>query len=198
MNDSQVPESILVLSIRNRTKAVPYPGSGIRADGHENYGFKPLKGRIGEVESIPEVQDNPALSNALKALNDESGLFFTIGCEKSCNQESAGFWMRGFLEFSFNYIELVTDAQNYFKLFFDFTHLFWELPPEAVVQYHFELEGSTFTNVSVNGFTVVVWITTLPLPTEEATKKAWAWALDTLVKYLKSLPINPALRGRIY
>jgi hypothetical protein len=53
-------------------------------------------------------------------------------------------------------------------------------------------------NISVNGFTVVVWITTVLVPTAEDAQKAWAWALDTLVTFLMSVAPNPALRGRIY
>ena len=198
MSDSPKPESSLIFSIRNYHKAVPYPGSGLRDDGHENYGFKPLKGRSDEAALIAEVQDNESLKNALIELNDPSTLFFTIGCEKSCNPHNSTYWMRGFLEFAFNYTELVSDAQNYFKLFFDFTHLFWEQPTEAAVEYHFQLEGAGFLDADAAGFTAIVWITTLAMPSEEVTKKTWSQALDLLVKYLKSVPVNPALRGRMY
>jgi hypothetical protein len=198
MNNPQAPESSLILSIRNHFKAVPYPGSGLRPDGSENYGCKIIKGRVAEVDLIPEVLDNPALRNAVIALNERTTPFLTIGTEKSCNQDKSGFWMRGFLEFSFNYIEGIRDAQAYFKLFFDFNHWFWEQPKQAVVEYHFQLEGAQFIDIPAQGFSVVVWITTLVLPTEGETKKSWAWALDTLIKFLMTIPDNPALPGRMY
>lgn len=182
------PESNLILSIRNHFKAVPYPGSGPRADGHENYACKIIKGHTSDVDLIPEVQDSAALRNAVIALNDRATPFLTIGCEKSCNQDKSGFWMRGFLEFAFNYAVLIRDAQSYFKLFFDFTHWFWEQPKEAVVEYHFQLEGAQFIDIPAHGFSVTAWITTLTLPTEDEAKKAWAWALDMLVKFLANFP----------
>jgi hypothetical protein len=198
MTETQQPQSSLILSIRNFSKGVPYYGSGLRPDGSENHGFKPLKGHTDDVALIPEAQDNSALRNALLALNGQATPFFTLGCEKSCNQDKSGYWMRGFLELSFNYTELVLDAQRYFKLFFDFNHWFWEQAQEATVEYHFQLEGASFMNISVNGFTVVVWITTVLVPTAEDAQKAWAWALDTLVTFLMSIAPNPALRGHIY
>jgi hypothetical protein len=106
--------------------------------------------------------------------------------------------MRGFLELSFNFVELVINAQSYFKLFFDFNHWFWEQTEEATVELHFQLEGASFVNLRVNGFTIVVWITTVILPTAEDAQKAWAWALDTLITFLVSIPPNPAPQARIY
>jgi hypothetical protein len=82
--------------------------------------------------------------------------------------------MRGYLEFSFNYHELVADAQFYFKIFFDFNSWFWKQKQEALVSYEFQLEGAHFWKVSADGYTVTVWINTTLLPTEEEARKAWA------------------------
>jgi hypothetical protein len=198
MTESAKPESSLIFSIRRHHKAIPYFGSGPRPDGAENYGFKTLKGRTGDADLIPEAQDNAAIKNALIALNDQATPFFTVGCEKSCNQQGSAYWMRGYLEFSFNYTEMASDAMFYFKLFFGFNRWFLEQPPEATVQYHFELEGAHFMDISADGYTVVVWITTVTLPTVEVTQKAWAWALHMLVIFLQTVEIDPSLKGRIY
>jgi len=198
MTESQAPESNLIFSIRNHYKAVPYPGSGLRPDGSENHGCKIIKGRVADVNLIPETFDNAALTNAIVALNDKATPFLTIGCEKSCNNGPSGFWMRGFLELSFNYVQGITYAENYFKLFFNFTHWFWDQPKQAVVEYHFQLEGAQFFQVPAQGFSLVVWITTPVLPTEDETRSAWAWALDSLTKFLMTIPDQPDLPGRMY
>jgi hypothetical protein len=91
MNTIMAPESKLILSIRNRGKAVPYGGADEdRPDGTRNCGFKNLKGKPEEVDSIPEARDNPSLKNALLVVNGTDTPFFTMGCEKSCNKEVAG------------------------------------------------------------------------------------------------------------
>jgi hypothetical protein len=183
------PESQLILSIKKGGKAVPYGGSDVdRPDGARNYGFKNLKGKPEEVASIPEAQGNASLTNALLALAASDSPFFTVGCEKSCNQDSSGHWMKGFLEFSFNYRELVADAQFYFKLFYDFNSWYRQQKQEATIQYHFELEGAHFWEVSAEGFNVTVWITTTMLATEEEAQKVWAWGLDRLIEFLNQYP----------
>jgi hypothetical protein len=200
MTESQAPESNLIFSIRNHYKAVPYPGSGPRPDGSENHGCKIIKGRVADVDLIPEVLDNSALKNAVIALNDRATPFLTIGCEKSCNKAKVGdgYWMRGFLELAFNYAPVMADAQNYFKVFFDFTHWFWDQPKAAIIEYEFQLEGAQFLEKGVQGFSLVLWINTLVLPTEEEAKKAWGWGLDTFVKFLMTIPDKPTIPGRLY
>jgi len=195
----QAPSSELILSIRNRGKAIPYFGSDKRPDGNENHGFKALKGHTEDAGLVPEILDNTALRNAVITLNDPSTPFFTIGCAKSCNREDSGYWMKGYLEFSFNYIEFASDARYYFELFFHFNDWFRQQFQRAMVGYHFELEGAIFTDKSsAHGFTSTVWIRTLTLATEEETKGAWAWALNLLVEFLKTVPVNLSLRDQIY
>lgn len=78
----------MMLTIRNRSKGVPYGGSGEpREDGSANYGFKPLKGKPEEAARIHEVQDEEHFRAALVAINDPSTPFFTVGCEKSFNHD---------------------------------------------------------------------------------------------------------------
>jgi hypothetical protein len=179
--------STLILSTPHKSpKAIPYGGSK-REDGGENHGFRPLKGKPEECALIAEVQDNSALKNALITLNGTETPFFTVGCEKSCNRHStgAGYWMKGYVEVAFNYKELVQDAQNYFKLFFDFNlNWFWKQKQEAVVHYHFELEmGHFWQHLSLHegAFTTAVWIQTEVLQSEKDAQNAWAWAPSVMV-----------------
>jgi hypothetical protein len=108
--------------------------------------------------------------------------------------------MRGYLEFSFNYSEQVSDAQSYFPMFFHFNQWFWDLPNKPSVMYHFELEGAHFgdAQVPVDGFTSTVWITTSVLPSENEARKTWGLALDLFVEYLKCMPVKPNYRKRLY
>jgi len=181
-------ESTLILSIRNRLKAISYSGSGQRPDGGQNYGFRPLKGKPEECALIAEVQDDIALKNALVSLNHSDSIFFTVACEKSCNQHSSGcgYWMKGYVEVAFSYKVMVQNAQCYFQLFYDFNlNWFWKQKQEAIVQCHFELEPTNFWRHQVVGFAMTVWIQTEVMPSEDAARNAWSWALNTFVDFMK-------------
>jgi hypothetical protein len=134
--------------------------------------------------------------NALLVLNGPKSPFFTIGCEKACNKGDVGHWMKGYLEFSFNSIQLVADAQNYFALFYKFNECIQEREKQNTstdpVEYHFDLEAAQFLATSTVGFTLTVWITTSFFPEEEGAKRAWGEAVDILVNYLKTLQIGPS------
>jgi hypothetical protein len=182
------------LTIRNRGKGVPYGGSGIpREDGSANYGFKALKGKREEAALINEVQDEPHFRDALVAINDLSTPFFTVGCEKSFNQDEEGHWAKGYIEFAFNYCELAGDAQWYFKLFFDLNHFVWQGQFNEPVRFHFELEGAHFSAGNCAGYTLTVWITTAFMPTAEEVREIWGKSVDLLVEFLKQYPAEPSL-----
>ena len=120
-------ESTLILSIRNRSKAVSYSGSDQRPDGGQNYGFKPLKGKLEDCALIPEVQDDAALKNALISLNQSDSIFFTVACEKSCNQHGSGYQKKGYVEVASNDGGLAINAAYYFQLFYEFNrNWFWK------------------------------------------------------------------------
>ena len=67
------------LSICVCGKSIPY-GARRREDRSVNHGFKALKGRLHDVETIPEAIDDAALRQALSKLNHENTGIFTIGC----------------------------------------------------------------------------------------------------------------------
>lgn len=182
------------LTISNGGKGIPYGGSGIpREDGSANYGFKALKGKPEEAAKIHEVQDEPHFRDALVAINDPSTPFFTVGCEKSFNQDEEGHWARGFIEVAFNYCELVDDAQWYFKLFFDFNQLVWRSRFNEPVRFHFEIESAHFLDGNCDGFSVTVWITTAFMPTAEEVREIWGKSVDFLVESLKQYQAQPSL-----
>jgi hypothetical protein len=178
------------LSIKNGGKGIPYGGAlEDRPDGSRNHGFKPLKTNPAEIAVIPEIQGITALENAIIALNAPDSPFFTVGCEKASGKIDSGHWMRGYLEFAFNYSELVTNAEFYFKLFFLFNQWDWNQRPQIGVQYNFELEGAAFLAADVSGFTITAWISAGAYPTEELARTAWEGAVDMLVTFLSQHPI---------
>jgi hypothetical protein len=177
----------LLLTIKNRPKAIPYP-SGEHDDGSKNHGFKPLKAVPEDVETIPEAQDNDSLKLALKRLNARRTPFFTVGCEKAYNKSQNGCWARGYLEFSFNYVEIAADPDYYFRIFFGFNQYVWEQQEQKTVQYHFELEPAHYMERNADGYTCSVWITTAEFPEDEQARSIWGSALDTLVGFLEQVP----------
>ena len=192
-------QQTIFLSIKNGGKGVPYGGADEdRPDGSRNFGFKNLRSNPEEIEVIPEAQNVPALKNALRVLNAPESPFFTIGCEKALQKNDLGYQVNGYLEFAFNYCELVADAQFYFKLFFDFNQWYWSQQQQAV-QFVFELEGAQFLDANVAGLTMSVWIATSSLPTEELARSTWEAAIDLIVASpsLYSVPDDNPYR-RIY
>ena len=51
----------------------------------KTWAFRDLKVNEQAIRDIPEVQDSPALRDALLALKHPSTLFFKVGCENSLN-----------------------------------------------------------------------------------------------------------------
>ena len=188
------------LSIKNGGKGIPYGGADEdRPDGSRNHGFKRLKSNQGEIAIVPEASGITALENALVALNAPASPFFTVGCEKAFGKNDSGHWISGYLEFAFNYGELVVDAGFYFKLFFLFNQWHWKQKPQVGVQYAFELEGATFLDANVSGFTITAWISAGTYPTKELAQTAWEGALDMLIAFLREHPIpTDGLYTKIY
>lgn len=175
-------EMKVILSINSIGKAVPY-GPATHANS-ENYGFKPLKGKDREIEEIPEAKGYPAIISILKSLNDHESPFFSVGCEKSINDSQNGHWAKGYIEFSFNYQELVSDAVQYFPLFFHFQRYSEDFLRNNEVQFHWELQAAQFVDAGLPGFTACVWVTTGLLQSESDARSLWELAVSELDSYL--------------
>jgi hypothetical protein len=73
--------------------------------------------------------------------------------KKSFNREEDNkHWARGYIELAINYRELVSNAQHYFKLFFDFNQHLASARFDLPVQYHWELESAVFTDIKAAEF----------------------------------------------
>ena len=132
-----------VLSINHRGKGIIY-GGGQRSDGTANHGFRNLKGDPTLVAAIHEVKSDPALRALLSAIAQRSNGLFTVGCESGDVAEKEGHRRFGYLEFAINSKAGVSDAANYFPLFFHFDHFLHQNQFDHAVQFHWELEGARF------------------------------------------------------
>ncbi|KAF0215929.1 MAG: hypothetical protein FD174_3939 [Geobacteraceae bacterium] len=179
----------VILSIKNRTISIPYPVAE-REDSPHN-GFIPLKERPDEVPAIPAVEDNDALKQALTMINDSTTPFFTVACRKSFNSTDGSFWARGYLEFSFNYIEIAKDSPNYFLLFEQFNRHVLASNFDLPVDFKFELQGANFTDITADGYTACVWITTAEFPTMEGAYKTWNQSVRFLADFLSGFEKPP-------
>lgn len=180
----------IILSIQNRTITIPYPG--VEREDSPHNGFIPLKVRPKDIDAIPAVEDNDALKHALIKINDASSPFFTVACRKVFNSDEGSFWVKGYLEFSLNYIEIAKDSPNYFLLFEQFNRHVLESNFDIPVDFNFELHGANFADIASNGYTACVWITTAEFPTTEGAYKTWNQSVGFLADFLSGFE-KPAL-----
>lgn len=176
------------LQINQSGKGIPYSGLGeIRLDGDANYGFKNLKTHPESIDSVPELERDPALRELVRTINaPESGLL-SVGCTSGPVEDGQGHRMSGYVEFAFNAVELIADATNYFQVFFHFDRYLHEAKPRDI-HFHWELMGATFREAGADGFTAAVTINTGYLDSQQSAGAAWQSALGFLGDFLKALP----------
>lgn len=181
----------VVLTIGHSGKGIPYGGHGeAREDGSANYGFKNLKGNPHLLAQVPEIADDPALYDLIDAINQPETGLVTVGCAGWSFSEDSGHRWSGYVEFAINTAEAISDARNYFPLFFKFDKMLHEGGFAEVVNYKWELEGAHFSPANVDGFTCTVWIYTPYLPTLDEAKDAWQRALHPLIPFLGGYPMQ--------
>lgn len=167
-----------MLTVNERSKSIPYPAA-TNADS-QNYGFRVLKGKPDKVDRVKEASDLPALIGILKSLNSSASPFFSVGCEKSFNESTGGLWAKGYVEFAFNYAKLVSDAAQYFPLFFHFNKDAAAFLGSNNVQFRWDLQPAKFEAIDLAGFSCCVWITTGRHSSLEATTEIFSDALGLL------------------
>ena len=184
---SDRPKTDIFLRIKDHTKVFPYFPVD-RQDGHPNHGFKDVKGRVDEALKIAEVLDDIPMQEAVARIADNNTAFFTMGCEKSFNKDETGYWARGYLEFAYNYAQLMADAASYFPLFFHFNESLKKQEFIDPIRFEWELEGNVFRESDFGAFSAAVWITTIVCPTEEEVRLLWAKAWKALTDHLVNWP----------
>jgi len=143
-----------------------------------------MKGKPEKVESIKEAEGHPVIIEILKILNDKTSPFFSVGCEKRMNKNGTQYWMRGFIEFSYNYVELVSDATSYFPLFFHFNKDSPEFLETNYVNYWFGINPVHFKKTDTHGFSCCVYITTAEFNDENSAYSCWSSGVKYLSDYL--------------
>jgi hypothetical protein len=181
------------LSIRERGKGIPY-GDCQKENGSVNHGFKLLKGRLHDIATIPEANEDVALKQALSKLNEKNTGIFTIGCLSGPVRDQHGHRMTGYIEFAFNYVELVVDARNYFPIFFDFNKRLTQHGMIDDVRFDWELEGAHFFEADCDGFTCAITVNTRYCKSGEEARGLWDSAICILSTYLGEVPILPYTR----
>jgi hypothetical protein len=62
--------------------AIPYPAVD-HGDGNKNHGYCRIKGDENAIRLIPEIQDSPAFTDLLIAINSPGSPIESVGCEKA-------------------------------------------------------------------------------------------------------------------
>jgi hypothetical protein len=179
------------LSIRFDAKAVPYgPDPGPREDGSQNFGFKNVKCNANAVAEIPELATDPALKSILLTISGAECGLFSIGCLSHDLIEPNGHQVTGYLEFAINSKALAGDAQNYFKLFFDFGKFLRQNKFDQRVALHWELRPATFHEVNAFGMTCSIIVNTHFHPSMLEARECWNESLAALEVFLANYPVR--------
>ena len=177
------------LEIDHQPKGIPYFGNGeVREDGDANYGFKYVKGDDQLLEKIPELSRDKNLMNLARAINGPETGLFSVGCVSAPVEDASGFRRSGYIEFSINSIAGVSDATNYFAIFFHFDRMLHKSGFSEVVSYFWELQPCTFRERGTTGFTCSVILNTHYSRTRPEADIAWSKSLGVLATFLQSVP----------
>jgi hypothetical protein len=177
-------QTSLIFSISSKNTTIPYPST--EQDDSSHQGFVTLRGNTDATTDIPSANDNAALCQALVKINGTSTPFFTAASKLVTNSDPTGFWVRGYLEFCLNSLDLAKDSPNYFLLFEQFHHFIQDNNFDMPVEYNFELRDATLTDIQADVHTVSVWITTSQFPNEDGAIKNWNMSIAFLADFLSS------------
>lgn len=177
------------LCINHKHKPIPYGGTGVvRGDGDANYGFKCLKGALHLAEEVSELQRDLAMKHLAIAVNGPETGLLSIGCVSGPVNEGGRHRYSGYFEFSFNSVSGISDAQNYFPVFFHFDRLLARIPNVCPVTYHWELQSCTYIERgNASGFSCSVTINTHWTDTNDAAQQDWRQSLGYLQDLLKQV-----------
>ncbi len=178
------------LMIRQDFKGIPYPPSNFREDGSKNFGFKNLKSKDANEEEIPELEDNSDLKYLINSINSPSSGLFSIGCLSSPVEENSKFRHTGYVEFCINSRNFISDATNYFPLFFHFDKALHEGDFSEEIKFDWVLMMASFFEKNIDGFTCSIYINTNWNDSASGAKTQWGIAAVFIANYLKSWDSN--------
>lgn len=174
-----------LLTIAPRPKGIPYAAADYE-DGSQNFGFTSLRGHPERVADVQEAKSVPCYQALLRALNAPQSPFFSVACEKAFSSDETGHWGSGYVEFAFNFAELVSDAANYFSLFYHFTYDADAYIGAHDVQFHWIVQPARFTDGSCDGFTCAVWFTTAQFATAPEARAEWDSAVNCFCEFVQA------------
>jgi hypothetical protein len=175
----------IMLTINQQSKIIPYPATN-NVDS-QNYGFRVLKGNLDKIQYIQEAKDSKCIQEILRTLNSTDSSFFSVGCEKSYNEDRDGFWVKGYIEYAFNYRKLIIDATHYFPLFFHFNKQVSVLLSQHKLQYWWDLQPANFLAAKCDGFSCCIWVTTGSFLGMAEAKDEWEFAVEQLSTFFKTV-----------
>jgi hypothetical protein len=117
---------------------VPYVPAE-RADS-KNHGFFHLKRQPELLDSVPELQDAPALKRFVQVLNHQESIFWSIGCEKRLwppNLDAPLYRMVSYTDLAFDEISWCTERN--FKTLFHRASAFFSTGRAAVIDAAIEM-----------------------------------------------------------
>lgn len=172
----------LSFSIDWRKKDLPYAPEK-RRDG-ENYGFKPIKGKLELVSLIKEAIDEPAYQEALKVINNKNTQLYSVGCEKCMNLESDGTARPiGFIEIAFNSIKLAKNVDEYFQLFLRLHKKMGE-NYNLLVGFEIQLNPVNFKDYKQQGYTAAIYIKLIERIESDSAIMNWRKGVNYLQQFL--------------
>lgn len=183
------------LSVSPYAKTIPYDGDVARREnGRINHGFKNLKTHPKLIDTVPELMADGDLMALVRSLNIDNLGFFTTGCfsqyalsSPGCQIDDALGYYEGYVEFAFNCHLRVQDAKNYFSLFFYFDRFLEDINFVEPVKIDWLLGHAHFTDHNVKGFSIAIFLRTIPRPSISEAQTIWSNTLNTLGNFLNSV-----------
>ena len=176
------------LTVSHEAKSIPYNAGEQREDGAQNFGFIDLKANPEAMLEMAELQGDEALMHLVKFINGPDTGLMTIGCSSGFVTDASGCRKTGYVEISFTTDEMVVDAQNYFPLFYHFSHALYDAQFEEQIHFSWDLMPALFEESEVEGFTIAINLNTGFCETPKAAESVWAIASNFIASFLKSVP----------
>lgn len=177
------------LLILQRWKTIPYGGSCVeRQDGGTNHGFSNLKHQPRLIDTIPELEQDPALKSLVSTINRESTGLFSAACLSCRIREHQGYRHSGYVEFAINSNAEVADATSYFSMFCSFSRFLNSRTFAQRVTFQWEIGPARFVDISADGFSTSLRIHTDYFGTAEEALTCWQTSLGALESFLGSIP----------
>lgn len=191
MSNQKLAEYLNTLQVSFRPKGIASGAPAItRADGGTNYGFKDLRGHPELIDTVPELQRDAELRALIVAVNAPETALFSIGCLSAPVEKEQGFGTTGYIEFALNSRSAITDAANYFPVFFHFAQMLHREGFCERVLFGWELSPVHFGDVRCDGFSATITVNTDHYSTSAEASVCWKKSLAALQRFLPAVIVS--------